>query len=73
VGDRVALDPQGEFAVSDFNFLLGMKQKGFADLDGLIGLTRTTDEEYTMLYKDLYDAGKTDSEVFAFYMTDEDQ
>jgi hypothetical protein len=43
--------------VNNFNFLLSLQQKGFNDLGGLIGLTRSNYVEYDMFYDLLYTNG----------------
>ena len=70
VGDRVSIDALDNYSVNGFNFLLGMREKGFSEMDGLIGMTRTTDTTYKIFYHELNLAGLTNTDVFAFYMTD---
>lgn len=71
VHDRLSVDSTNTYSVSNFNFLLAMQQKGFEDLGGLIGMTRSHYAEYDMFYDLLYSTGKTSSPTFAFYMADE--
>jgi len=73
VHDTVSLDSAGNNAVTNFNFLLGMTQKGFAQQDGLIGLSRTVDKSYDMIYDQMYKQGLVSSNVFAFYMAGSSQ
>lgn len=71
VHDTLALDSTGSQAVTSFNFLLGYDEYGFEDMDGLIGLSRTTDRTYDMIYDQLFKQGVTSSKVFSFYMAED--
>jgi Eukaryotic aspartyl protease len=68
--DTVAWDLYYSYKATSFNFLLGLQQNGFESEDGLIGLTRFNDNEYDMFIDKLYQQGRIDNRVFAFYMTD---
>jgi hypothetical protein len=57
VTDTLSVDSAGTYEVNNFNFLLSLQQKGFNDLGGLIGLTRSNYVEYDMFYDLLYTNG----------------
>jgi hypothetical protein len=54
VKDTVSLTSTGSKKVTNFNFLLGFAEKGFEDMDGLIGMSRTLMTEYDMFWNELY-------------------
>lgn len=69
--DTLAFDSDGSYTVTGFNFLLGLKQKGFSTDDGLIGLTRFNQgDDYNIIVDQLYDEGQLTSNVFSFYLAD---
>jgi hypothetical protein len=70
VKDSLSLTSTGSVEATDFNFLLGYSQKGFSDMDGLIGMSRTYQTNYDMFWEQLYTQGQIPSSTFAFYMAD---
>lgn len=54
--------------VTGFNFLVANIQSGFEKRGGILGMTRTKDTSYNMLFKVLVEQGKTSSSVFALYL-----
>lgn len=70
VHDTLSLTSTGSVEATNFNFLLGYSQKGFSDMDGLIGMSRTYQTNYDMFWNQLYVQGQIPSSTFAFYMAD---
>jgi hypothetical protein len=70
VHDTLSLTSTGSVEATNFNFLLGHSQDGFADMDGLIGMSRAYKTEYDMFWNQLYIQGQIPSSTFSFYMAD---
>lgn len=54
--------------VTGFNLLLANIESGFETRGGILGMTRSTDTSYNMLFNVLYEQGQTTSSAFALYL-----